>query len=153
MGDYFVMSKRFNKTTASDFGFIYNDECTAINPKDKSVWRKHPLYDLGWGRENGFYKEPLPGFDGLIHLVLHSANYEDVYGAAAIILEKYTDNLLLICEKLANDCLSQSEFVKLVEPFDLTSSMNRSSICGKTYAQIQDDYKRWERISKLARNL
>ena len=34
--------------------------------RDHTLWGKCKLYDFGWGKENGFYKEPLPGFDTLL---------------------------------------------------------------------------------------
>ena len=76
MGDYFVMSIRFNKHNATDFGLISNDTTTAINPKDGSLWQKTNLYDFGWGKENGFHRVPLPGFETLLELVLYSKNKE-----------------------------------------------------------------------------
>ena len=82
MGNYFVMSMRFNKCNASDFGFILKDKNTAINPNDNSIWIKASLYDFGWGKENGFYKDPLPCFDSLFEIALYSTNSDDMYGAA-----------------------------------------------------------------------
>ena len=86
MGKYFVMSIRFNKCIASDFGLISKNENIAINPIDNSIWIKTKLYDFGWGKENGFYKIPLPNFNTLLELALYSTNEEDMYGAAAVIL-------------------------------------------------------------------
>lgn len=103
MGNYFVMSMRFNKCSASDFGFISNGTNTAMNPNDNSIWIKVALYDFGWGKENGFYKAPLPSFDTLFELALYSTDRDDMYGAAAIILENFADELLCRCEMLVND--------------------------------------------------
>ena len=103
MGKFFVMSMRFNKCSASDFGLISNDANSAINPNDNSIWIKTALYDLGWGKENGYYKAPLPGFDILLELSLNSINREDMYGAAAMILETYPDELLRQCEIQVNN--------------------------------------------------
>ena len=150
MGNYFVMSVRFNKCDASDFGFTLIDADTAINPKDHTIWRKSALYDFGWGKENGFYKEPLPGFDALFELTLYSTNREDMYGAAAVILEKYADELLRKCEIFMNDPFRKKEFKKMVELFNLERSMNRCSVFGKTYGQIQNDHSRWKRVSEMA---
>lgn len=151
MGNYFVMSMRFNKCNASDFGLISNGMNTAINPNDNSTWIKTALYDFGWGKENGFYKTPLPSFDTLFELALYSTNREDMYGAAAIILEKFADELLCQCEIVANDCLQAKEFKKLVELFKLWLPENRCSVVQKTYEQIQDDYARWKKISEIAK--
>ena len=153
MGNFFVMSIRCNKCSASDFGFIINDANTAINPNDNSLWVKCALYDFGWGKENGFYKAPLPDFDTLINLVLYSTDREDMYGAAAVILDKFADELLCQCEMLMIDCRRKKDFKKLVELFDLKTSTNRSSITQKTYRQIQDDYMRWKKVSEIAKRM
>lgn len=44
MGNYFVMSMKFNKCDASDFGLGSIDTDTATNPKDNSIWIKAALY-------------------------------------------------------------------------------------------------------------
>lgn len=151
MGNYFVMSMRLNKCNASDFGFISNSTSTAIDPKDNSIWIKAALYDFGWGKENGFYKAPLPNFDTLFELALYSTNNDDMYGAAAIILEKFADELLCQCEILVNDRFRKKEFKKLVELFKLKLPINRCSGVQKTYEQIQNDYARWKKISEIAK--
>ncbi len=153
MGNYFVMSMRFNKSNASDFGLIPNDARTAINPKDMTLWIKSSLYDFGWGKENGFYKAPLPDFNTLFELALYSTNRDDMYGAAAIILDNYADALLIRCEMIANDFSQKKEFKKLVELFKLNLPINRSSVIQKTYEQIQCDYLRWKKISEVANNI
>ena len=58
------------------------------------------MYDFGWGKENGFYKSPLPNFDILLELALNSKSRDDMYGAAAMFLENYADELLCQCETL-----------------------------------------------------
>lgn len=150
MGNYFVMSMRFNKCTASDFGLVSKNSNMAINPKDKSIWIKTALYDFGWGKENGFYKSPLPNFDKLFELVLYSTNREDMYGAAAIILDTFADELLCRCEKYMNDYSKKKEFKKMVELFKLKFPINRCSVVQKTYEQVQSDYARWKKISETA---
>ena len=151
MGNYFVMSMRFNMSNASDFGLISNGPNTAINPNDNSTWIKADLYDFGWGKENGFYKTPLPNFDSLFELALYSKNRDDMYGAAAIILEKFADELLCQCEILVNDRFRKKEFKKLVELFKLKLPINRCSVVQKTNEQIQNDYDRWKKISEIAK--
>ena len=151
MGNYFVMSMRFNKCSASDFGLISNGTNTAVNPNDNSIWIKTALYDFGWGKENGFYKTPLPNFDTLFTLALYSTNKDDMYGAAAIILEKFADKLLCQCEIMSNNHSQKKEFNRLVELFKLKIPTNRCSVVQKTYEQIQNDYARWKKISEIAK--
>ena len=153
MGDYFVMSKRFDKCSASDFGFISKDMNTAIDPTDNSIWIRSSLYDFGWGKENGFYKAPLLSFDSLFEIVLYSTNREDMYGAAAVILDKYADDLLCKCEMFMNDRLRKNEFKRMVDLFNLNSSLNKCSVLGKTYEQIQKDHARWKKVYQMAMEL
>ena len=151
MGSFFVMSKMFDKRNAEDFGFITNGENEAINPQDKSIWIKQDLFDYGWGKENGFYKFPLPDFNTLFKLVLYSKNNDDMYGAAAIILDKYPEKLLGKCEKLMIDRTHLPEFKRLINIFDLKTPRNRCRTLNKSYIQIKNDFERWKRVSKFAR--
>lgn len=150
MGKYFVMSVRFNKCSALDFGLIPKDSGTAIDPNDNSIWVKTELYDFGWGKENGFYKAPLPDFDTLLELVLHSEDRDDMYGAAAIILEKYADELLYRCEAMMNAPLRNKEFRRLAEVFRLEEPLTRCSVDQKTSEQIKSNHTRWKKIAQAA---
>ena len=150
MGNYFVMSMRFNKCNACDFGLVSIDSHTAINPRDNSIWIKVALYDFGWGKENGFYKFPIPSFYTLFELALYSTNREDMYGAAAVILEKFPDELLCQCEFYMNDCSRKKEFKKLVELFNLKCPINRCTVVMKTNEQIGNDCARWKKVSEMA---
>ena len=153
MGKYFVMSMRFNKCSAQDFGLILQNNGQTIDQNDGSIWIKTNLYDFGWGKENGYYKVPLPDFSKLLDLTLYSEDYEDMYGAASVILYKYPDELLNQCEIIMVDQKRKKELKKLIKLFNLSVPLNRSSTLQKTYAQIQDDAERWKKVSDLAKNL
>jgi len=153
MGKYFVMSTKFNKQHAEDFGLISNGNNTALNPTDGSLWTKTNLYDFGWGKENGYYKEPLPDFSSLLEITLYSKNRDDAFGAAAIILEQYPDELLIKCEQLMIDKKHKKDFQKLTEIFKLKIIINRSSVLNKTYSQIQSDFERWHKVSDMANKI
>jgi len=142
------MSKRFNKSEASDFGLIPKDMNTAINPNDNSLWIKCSLYDFGWGKENGYYKTPLPNIDELFYLALSSSDEEDLYGAASIILENYGEELLIKCEMIIDDPTQRKVLRRMIEVFGLETPINRSSIFNKSYDQIQSDHARWLNISR-----
>ncbi len=153
MGCYFVMSMRFNKCTAYDFGLLPKDTDTAIDPDENSIWKKTSLYDFGWGKENGFYKFPLPGFDTLFELALYSNDEEDTYGAASVILDKYADELLCKCESFMNDSCKVKEFKRMAKVFKLNIPINRCSAGEKTFEQVQNDYTRWEKVSGMAEKI
>ena len=152
MGNYFLMSTRFNKQEASDFGLLQTEESDlAINPADHSIWRKCALYDYGWGRENGYYKTPILAYDGLLELVLFSRHEDDVYGAAAIILDEYPNELLETCESMSSCHKRTSEFKKISSVFRLHLGINYSPIIGKTLEEIEKDACRWKAISTAAK--
>ena len=144
------MSVRLNRAGAHDFGLIQKDADTAIDPNDNSVWVKTELYDFGWGKENGFYKTPLPGFDMLLELALHSEDRDDMYGAAAVILKNYADELLGQCEAMMDDPLRKKEFRRSAEVFRLEEPLNRCSVAQKTSEQIKSDHTRWKKIAQAA---
>lgn len=151
MGKHFVMSKRFNKSSASDFGFLSTSATTAVNPIDNSTWVKTELFDFGWGKENGFYKSPLPNFNSLFELALYSSDSDDMYGAASMILDKYSEELLQTCEVIMNDSSRKADFEKLVQLFNLKLPINRSPTVNKTINQVQNDYIRWVKVSEAAK--
>ena len=152
MGNYFLMSTRFNKQKASDFGLIETEEPDlAINPADNSIWKKCALYDYGWGKENGYCKTPILAYDELLELVLWSRYEDDVYGAAAIILAEYPNELLETCESMSSCQNSTSEFNKMASVFRLHLGMNYSPITGKTFKEIEKDACRWKVISTAAK--
>lgn len=153
MGIYFFMSMRFNKCDATDFGLVSINENTAINPIDNSIWIKKDLYDFGWGKENGYYKFPLPDFSKLIRIVLYCKENDDIYGAASIILEKYSDELLDSCEKMINNIFEKENLIKLIKIFKLTESVNRSNTFCKSITEIQCDFERWKKIAELSKSL
>lgn len=151
MGKYFVMSRRFDKRSASDFGLVQKNENVAISLSDDSTWIKAELYDFGWGSEYGFCKLPLPSFSTLFELVLHSDDLDDMYGAASVILSKYPDMLLEKCEKIFNHRAKKEETERLVSIFNLEIPINRSPTDHKTIQQINEDFARWEALSELAK--
>lgn len=150
MGRYFVMSMRFNRRTAADFGLVPIDANTARNPSDNSIWIAAKLFDYGWGKENGFYRSPLPTCDALFDLALHSRDEEDMHGAAAMILERFPCELLRRCEALLKEQSRAREFQKLAGLFDLKTPTNRCPTANKPYEQIRSDSIRWKRIAEQA---
>ena len=127
MGKYFRMSKRFNKKTPSDFGLTTDAKGDyAIDPEDNSKWKPCSLYDFGWGNEIGYYRIPLPGFAELLQISIESNDSDDMYGAAAIILEKYPNDLLEYCEELFGPSINKRTAKQLIKAFQLDQCINRS---------------------------
>lgn len=152
MGNYFKMSRRFDKLKPSDFGLIANiDGNCAIDPDDESIWYTCTLYDFGWGCENGYFRAPLPEYSELLKIVCESNDQEDVYGAAAIILESYPNDLLKDLELILSDTGNMLLKKKLATVFQLHLCMNRSNIQGKSYSEIVADTGRWSAITKIVK--
>ena len=51
---YFIQTTRFIPIDYKKYGFKFIDDNTILLEKDGSIWKSTKLYDLGWGRENGF---------------------------------------------------------------------------------------------------
>lgn len=150
MGKFFVMSKRFNKQSALDFGLSDKGSGMAVNPDDGSLWKKDQLFDFGWGPENGYYRVPLPDFPHLLDIILLEDNDEDIFGAAAIVERQYPEELLEYCENIVLDPGRAEDFEKISRVFQLDYPINRSPTEGKQYQEVLSDSERWERISEYA---
>ena len=151
MGQYFLMSRRLNKTTAKDFGLCPQSETRAVCESDGSVWQKAELYDFGWGKECGYIKLPMPDEKLLFDIVLHSTSEEDVYGAAALITEAYSDALLVLCEDVLQKKTDACAVKRLIDVFRLEIPINRSKTIGKDLSQIQSDFERWKAVAERAK--
>lgn len=154
MGKYFMMSNRFNKQSPGDFGLIDADEedC-AICPIDNSRWLRCSLYDFGWGRETGYYREPLPCFSKLLQILIDSNDSDDMYGAAAIIMDKYPNALLEYCEESFDSSVNKDSARKIIKVLQLDQCINRSPIQGKSFDEITNDFTRWQALSKRAQSI
>lgn len=150
MGKFFVMSIRFNKQSALDFGLTDKGNGMAVNQADGSLWKKDLLYDFGWGPENGYYRVPLPDFSHLLDILLVESNDEDIFGAAAIIERQHPEELLEYCENMILDPKRTKDFEKISRIFRLDDPINRCSIKGKQYQEILSDSERWKRISEYS---
>ena len=145
----FMMSMRFNKKFPKDFGLIPSEDADIyIMPSDKSLWKKRNLYDFGWGKENGYYKLPLPQFDDLVNIIMNSEFKDNRYGSAAIILDDYNDELLIKCQEVLRDEQNAKRYCAFFNILKLDIPMNRSSKLGKSYKEIAEDFKKWKDISK-----
>ena len=151
MGNYFRMSRRFQKSSPEDFGLLpTQDRDVAILPEDRSVWVRCPLYDLGWGAENGYYRSPLPPFPALWTLAVNGDDPEDAEGAAAMILTRHPVELLETCEKLISVPEDGCDFSKAAALFQLERGVNRSPTAGKPPEEVARDAARWKALADFA---
>ena len=154
MGNYFLMSMRFNKRLPEDFGLSSSENSDIfIRQNDNSQWKSRQLYDYGWGKENGFYKIPAPDFNGLVNIILQSKSDDDKYGAAAVILDDHTNELLEKCFEIFENekkLKKYSEFFKILK---LQNPINRSSTMGKHYSLISENFEKWKTIANKVSNI
>ena len=139
------MSRHFNKNRPEDFGLIEKNG-TVISPKDESIWISKELYDFGWGKENGYYKTPLPSFSELISIILEDNDEDDIYGSAAIILELYPKEFLLYLESIK--ILTKNIKDKFNKVFFLYKPINRTFNVQMSLEEIGIENNRWINISK-----
>lgn len=154
MGQFFIMSKKFNQQAPGDFGLIQTDvEDCAIHPYDNSRWMRCSLYDWGWGCEIGYYRVPLPCFSKLLQIFLESNDPDDIYGSAAMIMEKYPNELLAYCEELFTPPIDYDSAKKIVKVLQLDQCINHSPIQGKSFREIANDFTRWQAVGRKAQKL
>lgn len=154
MGNYFLMSKRFNKQSPEDFGLISSKNPEVFTkPEDLSQWKSRQLYDYGWGKENGYYKIPMPDFNGLVDIILKSKNDDDKFGAAAVILDDYYDELLEKCFEIFEDKKDVKKYADFFKVLNLRNPINRSSTMGKHYTRISEDFEKWKTIARKIENI
>lgn len=153
MGKYFRMSTHFDKRSPQSFGLIPFNCDIAIDPNDNSMWRNAKLYDYGWGEENGYYRLPILNFSQLMDIVIYENNNEDKFGAAALILRLYPEQLLQYCEAIAKDNTKLQDFRELIRIFNLKTPLNRCNAEGKSYHLVQAEYMRWKKIADFAANV
>ena len=150
---YFVMSFRFNKNKAEDFGLTPSaEEGIYIDNKDGSLWIRRQLYSFGWGQENGFMRVPQLTFEQLWYLLINSDIEGNRYGAATIIEEEYAGELRdLILNVFSNDDKIKDSIKMALRILKLdTDSRNRSKTEGKSFDEVEKDYKLWQYISERA---
>ena len=144
---YFLMSTLFNKETAADFGLVEKDG-RFFRESDNSEWVKCQLYDYGWGDENGFYKLPLGDFYELINIVL-TGEKEDSFGAAAIIMDRYNDELKVFLIELMDKNPSNKSKKLLFDTFKLKWGTNRTAKNGMYIQEIEKEASDWEKIKEF----
>ncbi len=142
MGQYFLMSRRYNKKSAEDFGLKEIDAQTAQCRSDGSLWKKTSLYDFGWGKEYGYCRLPEPKPDKLIDILINSSEEEDCYGAASILMDKYPDKLLTACETMAVEPESE-KYIRMYGALQLNRKMNYNAVEGKSLEELEKDHERW----------
>lgn len=153
---HFLISFKFSKCHPKDFGLIQScfDSNIYINPKDHSQWVKQETYDFGWGNENGFMRLPKLQFEELWYLLTNSKIQENKYGAAYIIEQQFSDELLkLLIEIFSRNSTFPKEIIEAFKILKLHEAKNRSPILGKLIGEIHLDDDNWKYISEKVKKI
>lgn len=150
----FLMSKKFNKTSPQDFGLVQDEKSGLfIMTTDNSLWKRRDLYDFGWGKEYGFYRIPLPKkLDELIDIIMNTRFEENKYGAAAVILDDFCEELLIKSWDIFRNN-NQFKYIELFKILKLDSPFNRSGVLGKNVEQITSEYLQWVELAQKVKKL
>jgi len=149
---YFMMSQHFNKSSPDEFGLVpTTNPDIFILPQDNSKWKYRQLYDFGWGNEEGYFRIPLPDFHTLLNIIMFSDIEDNIFGAAAVVLSDYPEELLKECKHILHDENIPLEYLKLFKILNLDKPLNRSPIIGKSLSEISQDYEIWKNIADAVR--
>ena len=97
---YFIQTTHFIPIDFKKMGFKIIDDNEIIFEGDGSIWRAIDLYDLGWGKEKGYYRTPMPSKYELFEMafpVLKRNEFEskfNYWGSISVLLSDYCDFLL-----------------------------------------------------------
>ena len=136
----FMMSYKHDKTTPEDFGLVERDG-RYFSKKDNSEWIKHPMFDYGYGPEDGFYKLPLGSFNDLISFIEGNYKKEDQSLCAAIMMmEMNPSEVKKYLLKVIKNNLN-SDYKKFLSYAFVVDAFSNKSI-------LEDEYEEWEHIGR-----
>lgn len=156
MAEYFIVSWRLNGNNPENLGLVSSEEQDVyIRSSDNTKWKRRPFvidYRGDDGFSEGYYRIPLPGFDKLVDIVLHSDDSEDRHGAASAILRYHADELLDKCFEIFASGEDLDEYCDFFSNLSLEHregvNPNRSPVQGKHYPQIEEEHRRWEMVEQ-----
>ena len=136
----FMMSYKHDKTTPEDFGLVERDG-RYFSKKDNSEWIKHPMFDYGYGPEDGFYKLPLGSFNDLISFIEGNYKKEDQSLCAVVMMMEMNPSevkkyLLKVIKNNINS--DYKHFLNYAFVIDAFSDKSMS----------EDECKEWEHIGR-----
>ncbi len=136
----FMMSYKHDKTTPENFGLVERDG-RYFSKKDNSEWIKHPMFDYGYGPEDGFYKLPLGSFNDLISFIEGNYKKEDQSLCAAIMMmEMNPSEVKKYLLKVIKNNLN-SDYKKFLSYAFVVDAFSNKSI-------LEDEYEEWEHIGR-----
>ncbi len=171
---YFYTTINFQPNYDNQFELIKSDIYS--NSENGKLYRKRLLYDFGWGREYGYAIVPEPSFRELISMIeyvsdsirnnpfyffskkkraLNKQCWDNAYGAIAVIMEEYVDELILFLqEKVQTDYFDDAYIRQRFQHFAFDrKKAHKFGICaGATinnqhYESVFNENKLWKKIS------
>lgn len=174
MKRYFYITVHFSPDYEKSF-FSKQQGNLYINNETREVYCKRPLYDFGWGQEDGFELMPQLPFDKLIKLVEQPMastkerflkNYtkeeflqadiwrSNLYGAIAVIMQDYVEELIgFLSTKVDTGYFQNSAIRDNFKCFSFDSQKTRmmgkvpGEVKTRSYEEILGDYPRRRKIS------
>ncbi len=151
---YFIQTTRFIPIDYKKYGFKIIDEDTLILEEDESIWKSVLLYDLGWGREKGYYRTPILNAEQLF-LMAFPNNFKhdfeerfNLWGSIAILLDNHCEFLL---EKIIEELKKSKEFAIKHEEvlIYINSELNISeNLIGRlSDKKLASNCKKWKQIN------
>ena len=153
---YFIQTTRFVPIDFKKYGFKVIDDNTILLEKDGSIWKSTKLYDLGWGRENGFYRAPMPKKEELFSMAFPNVIKNDFeerfnyWGNISIMLDEYCDFLL---EKISKELIvNNKNFIDKYENalLYINSELNVSDNLIDRLAdkKLASNCKKWKQLNE-----
>ena len=113
---------RFYPKSYTDFGLKKLDGDIYLLVEDNSMWKERKLYDLGYGKEIGFFRMPELSFDELINLtfvILDKETNEKTYnywGALSVLLDDYCEKLInYVTDNILNDSVLVIKYKHIID--------------------------------------
>lgn len=145
------------------------------NVETGELYRKRPLYDFGWGQEDGFELLPQLAFDDLMNLIEHPmilprkkfgqkyTTYQikqaetyrsNLYGAVAVVMQDYVEDLVdFLSYKIDTDYFSDLSIRENFKCFSFDSQKTRAEgripggVLTRSYENILNDCPKWKEIA------
>lgn len=155
---YFIQTTRFVPKSYQDFGLVKLNDNIYQMKSDNSLWIQRRLYDLGYGRENGFCRLPLLSFDQLINLAFVSLNEKiddstyNYWGAISILIDDFCEDLInYIDDNIQRDILFTKKYFHIYNYIDLELNVPDSLVDRLSDKKQMEYCKKWKLLkSKIS---
>ena len=155
---HFIQTTHFVPIDFQKLGFKVIDDKEIILESDRSIWKAIELYDLGWGKEKGFYRTPMANKEKLFEMAFPDVKineFEDIFnywGSISVLLNEYCDFLL---EKLSQQIQINSRFEiqhkEAIIYIDSELNVSDTMIRKLSDKKLVQNVKKWKEIKEYIR--